>query len=138
MFFSTLDDKNVEEQKERFASLNENAPNFNVTKGISDGTKSFYVVSLGDTLWYNSVKHMKASLEMMYKESKQIAPFFIGHLDNDKLRVEHSATNVMVYPPAKNYQKGRWMTVIATSHIQPQEELTGILLYGPWAKTRRK
>ena len=53
----------------------------------------------------------------------KVSRFFIGHLDDHKLQVEYSATNEMIYPPAKKYPKNRWMTVIATSHIHPQEEL---------------
>ena len=74
--FYNNDDEDVEEQKKRFASLNKNALNFNVAKGMSDGTMFFNVVSLGDTIWYNSVNNMKVSLEMMYEKSKHIAPFF--------------------------------------------------------------
>ena len=66
---------------------------------------------------------MKVSLEMMYEKSKQIAPFYVEHLDDHKLWVGYSATNEMVYPPAKKYRKSHWMTVIATSHIQPQEQV---------------
>ena len=66
---------------------------------------------------------MNVSLEMIYEKSKQIAPFFVEHLDDHKICIEHSATNEMMYPPAKKYPKSRWMIVIATSRIQPQEEL---------------
>ena len=125
--FYNNDAEEVAKQKERFATLNENAMNLLVTKGISDGERLYFVVSLGDTVWYNAVKPIKLNLEMMYEKKKTKVPFYVEHLGEHKLRVEHSATNEMEYPPAKKYPKSRWFTVIVTSLINPQEELTSQL-----------
>ena len=121
--FYNNDAEEVAKQKEKFATLNENALDLLVTKGISDGERLYFVVSLGDTVWYNAVKPIKLNLEMMYEKKKTKVPFYVEHLGEHKLRVEHSATNKMEYPPAKKYPKSRWFTVIATSTINPQEEL---------------
>jgi len=121
--FYNNDAEEVAKQKEKFATLNENGLDFVVTKGISDGERLYFVVSLGDTVWYNPVKPIKLNLEMMYEKKKSKVPFYVEHLGEHKLRVEHSVTNEMVFPPAKKYPKSRWTTVIATSPINPQEEL---------------
>ena len=121
--FYNNDAEEVAKQKEKFATLNENGLDFVVTKGLSDGERLYFVVSLGDTVWYNPVKPIKLNLEMMYEKKKSKVPFYVEHLGEHKLRVEHSVTNEMVFPPAKKYPKSRWTTVIATSPINPQEEL---------------
>ena len=93
--FYNNDAEEVAKQKERFATLNENALDLLVTKGISDGERLYFVVSLGDTVWYNAVKPIKLNLEMMYEKKKTKVPFYVEHLGEHKLRVEHSATNEM-------------------------------------------
>ena len=53
--------------------------------------------------------------------------FFVEHLAKHRLRVEQSATNEMVIATGKNYPKSFLITVIATSPINPQEELVNEL-----------
>ena len=45
------------------------------------------------------------------------------NLGEHKLRLEYSATNEMDIPTGKKCPRIRWMTVIATSRINPKEEL---------------
>ena len=72
-------------QSEMFAALNENCFEINVSKGILVGMNYYYVVSFGDTLWYNSAKQMKVQLEMMFQKKKMNIPFSIENIDEHKL-----------------------------------------------------
>ena len=88
-----------------------------MTNGISDGMRFYFFDSLWDTLWYNSVKHYKFNLQMIYKKRGTDVPFYSEQLDDHTLRVEHSATNEMLYPPSRSYPENCWITVLATCHI---------------------
>jgi hypothetical protein len=120
-FYNTTSD-DIVKQQEKYASLNDNSLNFLVTRGISDGERNFHVVSMGDTVWYNSVNPIKVNLEMMYEKRNVQVPYFVEHLGEHKLRVEYSATNEMD-KGGRKYPITRWMTVIATSNINPKAEL---------------
>ena len=120
-FYNTTGD-DIAKQQEKYASLNDNSLNFSVTRGISDGERNFHVVSMGDTVWYNSVNPIKVNLEMMYEKRNVQVPYFVEHLGEHKLRLEYSATNEMD-KGGRKYPITRWMTVIATSNINPKAEL---------------
>lgn len=115
--------EDVAAQKQRFAELNENALEINVTKGVYDGSRYFYVVGFGDTIWYNSSKQMKVHLEMLHEKKGVTVPSSIQHLSEHKLRVEYSDSNQMEIPTGKKYPKSRWMTVIAASPVNPEDDL---------------
>jgi hypothetical protein len=59
---------NLKKRRERFASLNDDALRFLVENGISDGTRFYFSISLGDTLLYTSMKHLKVNLQMVYEK----------------------------------------------------------------------
>ncbi len=65
--YYNTNDEDVAKQQERYATLNRNALDFLVTKGISNGDRLYFVVYMGDTVWYNSVNPIKVNLEMMYE-----------------------------------------------------------------------
>ena len=63
--FYNTNAEDVAKQQERYATLNGNALDFLVTKGISNGDRLYFVVLMGDTVWYNSVNPIKVNLEMI-------------------------------------------------------------------------
>ena len=105
--FYNNDAGEIAAQKERFAALNENALHFLIPQGVDDVMRLLYPVSMSGGLWYSQIKAFKDNLELIFVKRGAEVPFYVEHLDEHKLRVEYSATNEMVFPPAKKYPKTR-------------------------------
>ena len=125
--FYNFSAKDEEATKERLSSLNENALDLFVSKPITDGSRNYHIVSFGDTIWYNPPRNTKINLETIFESRGGRVPFYVEHLDEHKLRVEYNINNEMVVPKGKSYPKTRWMTVVRTSRINPEEELVSEL-----------
>ncbi len=121
--FYRNDEEDVAAQREAYALMNGNAIPITVSLPLSDGERNFYVINFGDMIWYNQSTLFKIVMESNFKSAGRAIPYSIDKLGEHKLRVEYSLTNEMVIPRNKTYPKTRWMTVIATSLINPKREL---------------
>ena len=90
-----------------------------MTKGISNGDRLYFVVLMGDTVWYNPVNSIKVNIEIMYERRNSKVPFFVEHLAEHRLRMGNNMPNKMVIYTGKKYPKSRYMTVIVTNPINP-------------------
>ena len=121
--FYRNDVEDVAAQREAYALMNGNAIPITVSLPLSDGERNFYVINFGDMIWYNQSTLFKIVMKTNFKNAGRAIPCSIDKLDEHKLRVEYSLSNEMVIPRNKTYPKTRWMTVIATSLINPKREL---------------
>ena len=121
--FYRNDEEDVAAQREAYALMNGNAIPITVSLPLSDGERNYYVINFGDMIWYNQSTLFKIVMKTNFKNAGRVIPFSIDKLDEHKLRVEYSLSNEMVILRGKTYPKTRWMTVIATSLIDPKREL---------------
>ena len=121
--FYKNDEEDVAAHREAYALMNGNAIPITVSLPLSDGERNFYVIHFGDMIWYNQSTLFKIVMKTNFKNAGRAIPCSIDKLDEHKLRVEYSLSNEMVIPRNKTYPKTRWMTVIATSLINPKREL---------------
>ena len=121
--FYRNDEEDVAAQREAYALMNGNAIPITVSLPLSDGERNYHVINFGDMIWYNQSTLFKIVMKTNFKNAGRVIPFSIDKLDEHKLRVEYSLSNEMVIPRNKTYPKTRWMTVIATSLINPKREL---------------
>ena len=120
--FNNADDE--KEQIERFKELNEDACVFQVCKPISDGDRNYTVVGCPKFNWYEKAMNHKESVEYSLNKLNRAIPDSIANLLEHKVRVAFNPSNEMVISKNRNYPDTQWYTVIITSPIAHEAELS--------------